>query len=59
MATVRVSMLADPIEVPDDEVPVLRAQGLLIEPGHEAPESTERAVKAAGAAKPDTRESTA
>lgn len=34
--TVRVSMLPDPIEVPLDEVPVLRSQGLLVE---EAPPS--------------------
>lgn len=29
MATVHLTMFEDPIEVPDDEVPVLYAQGLI------------------------------
>lgn len=31
MPKVRVTILPEPIEVPDDEVAVLRAQGLLVE----------------------------
>jgi hypothetical protein len=31
MPLVRTTFFPDPIEVPDDEVPVLRAQGLLVE----------------------------
>lgn len=31
MPKVRVTLLPDPIEVPEDEVAVLRAQGLLVE----------------------------
>jgi hypothetical protein len=47
---VRVSLFADPIEVPLDEVPVLRAQGLLIEepePAADQPVSTTRSAPAA------------
>lgn len=31
MPKVRVTMLQEPIDVPEDEIPVLRAQGLLVE----------------------------
>lgn len=31
MPQVRVTILPEPIEVPEDEIPVLRAQGLLVE----------------------------
>lgn len=45
MPKVHVTLFPDPIEVPEDEVEVLRAQGLLVEG---APvESPAKAVKAA------------
>lgn len=49
---VRVTMFEDPIEVPDDEVEVLRAQGLLHEE-EAAPEPAPRPAAAKAAAKKD------
>lgn len=46
MPKVRVTLFQDPIEVPDDEVPVLRAQGLLSEEAAAATESLAATVKA-------------
>ncbi|WP_161790134.1 hypothetical protein [Streptacidiphilus carbonis] len=43
MPMVKVTLFQEPIEVPDDEVPVLRAQGLLVE---EPAETPAKAVKA-------------
>lgn len=37
LVTVRVRMLADPIQVPADEVEVLRSQGLLVPDPEPAP----------------------
>ena len=43
MALVQTTLFAHPIEVPDDEIPVLRAQGLLSEvPGAFAAEGERR-----------------
>lgn len=57
MQKVKVTMFPDPIEVPDDEVHVLRAQGILDE-DHAAdpvpePASTPRQAGAKGVAKKD------
>jgi hypothetical protein len=50
---VRVTMLPDPIEVPEDEIPVLRAQGLLVEDDEARPAvavATTKTVKKEGSA---------
>lgn len=36
MPMVKLSIFQDPVEVPEDELPVLRAQGLLVEATSEA-----------------------
>lgn len=47
MPMVKLTLFQEPIEVPDDEVPVLRAQGLLVEEPAETPtEAPAKAVKA-------------
>ena len=46
MPKVRVSMFPDPIEVPDDEVEVLRSQGLLKEEAPAEPAPRPAATKA-------------
>ncbi|MGW3196347.1 hypothetical protein ACWDBD_17510 [Streptomyces sp. NPDC001118] len=46
MPKVRVTMFEDPIEVPDDEVEVLRAQGLLKEDAAAEPAPQPTAAKA-------------
>lgn len=51
MPKVRVTLFEDPIEVPDDEVPVLRAQGLL----REEPQPETQAAPPAAAAKATPR----
>lgn len=50
---VRVTMFADPIEVDPDEVPVLRAQGLLAEEAPSEPASAPRPAAAKAASKKD------
>lgn len=42
MPLVQTTMFAHPIEVPDEEIPVLRAQGLLAEASTRAPAEGER-----------------
>ncbi len=49
MPKVKVTMFEDPIDVPEDEVPVLRAQGLLRE------ETEPQAARPAAATKPAAR----
>jgi hypothetical protein len=39
---VQTTMFAHPIEVPDEEIPVLRAQGLLAEPARQPAEGERR-----------------
>lgn len=51
MQKVKVTMLEDPIEVPDDEVHVLRAQGILDEDASAAPEPEPRPAPAKSAPK--------
>lgn len=50
MPLVRLTLFPDPVEVPDDEVPVLRAQGLLVE--DTAPQPTPDLAPATPAPKP-------
>jgi hypothetical protein len=38
---VKVTMFEDPIDVPDDEIPVLRSEGLLVESAPEQVTETE------------------
>jgi hypothetical protein len=48
--SVRVTMFADPIEVDEDEIPGLRAQGLLIEdnPASSEPDTSSRPRRGSG-----------
>lgn len=43
MPMVRLTLFADPVEVPEDEIPVLRAQGLVV---NEPAETPAKAAKA-------------
>ncbi len=47
LRTVRVTMLRDPIQVPEDEIPVLRAQGLLVETDDAQPAGAAATTKTA------------
>ena len=55
MPKVQTTIFQNPIEVPDDEVAVLRAQGVLVEDPPDEPAGK----PAAPAAKPDTKENDA
>jgi hypothetical protein len=43
MPMVKLTLFQDPVEVPEDEIPVLRAQGLIVD---EPAETPAKAVKA-------------
>lgn len=47
MATVHLTMFEEPVEVPDDEVPVLQGQGLLRDPGKSQADQDAEAYQAA------------
>lgn len=53
MPKVRVTMFPDPIEVPDDEVEVLRSQGLLHEESAAEPEPAAKPAAAKAVSKKD------
>jgi hypothetical protein len=55
MPTVRVTLFEDPIDVPEDEVAVLRSQGLLVEEAPPAPPAAEPEAPTEPAAPAATR----
>jgi hypothetical protein len=55
MPTVHVTLFEDPIDVPEDEVPVLRSQGILVEDAPPAPPAAEPEAPTEPAAPAATR----